>query len=171
MSHIAEQFNGIIQFLKSSGPLTVDLIVLFVMFVFFFVFTSYFGRQIITAFIIAFYPANLLYKSFPLIDRLIILHGDTLITVNQIIIFLIFLVPLIIIITRYISESNYTGTSHALRTAGLSIGGVIIILLFSYGIISLDKFHHFSPIIDAVFAGHDRIFWWNLAPLALLAIL
>ena len=165
------QFNNITQFLKTSGPFTLDLIILFVVFVIFFILTSYFGRQIMIAIILAFYPTNLLYKTFPFIDRLIVLHGDMLVKINKIVIFFIFFLPLTIIISRYISESSHIGATHLLRTVGFSIAGVIIVLLFSYGTVNLDTFHHFSPTIEAIFAGSNKMFWWNIAPLAILAIL
>ncbi len=137
-----------------------------------FVYTMYFGRGRMVSLILAFYPATLLYKSFPFIDKLTFLHGSQLVVLNQIAIFLLFLVPLAVIIDRFIfSTSEYTGSSHILRTLGLSLAGVIIIVIFSYSTVSFDSLHDFGGGIDSLFSSTAKIFYWNLAPAVLLGLL
>ncbi|OHB13335.1 MAG: hypothetical protein A2Y49_00545 [Candidatus Zambryskibacteria bacterium RIFCSPLOWO2_12_39_8] len=146
--------------------------VLVVLFIIFLAYTLFFGRKMMISLILAFYPATLLYKTFPFIQKLLVVSGDKFLIINKIVIFLVFLVPLFIIISRYISsESSYTGSSHIIRTVGLAIVGVILILLFSYSTVSLDPIYNFSSSIDILFSTTDRVFWWNLAPLLVLAVL
>src|SRR3989338_5836616 len=112
-----------------KGLFSFDMAVLVVLFIFF-SYTLFFGRKMMISLILAFYPATLLYKTFPFIQKLLVVSGDKFLIINKIVIFLVFLVPLFIIISRYISsESSYTGSSHIIRTVGLAIVGVILILL------------------------------------------
>lgn len=149
-----------------------DTLFLCIAFVVFFAYAMFMGRGKIISLILAFYPATLLYNLFPFTAKLVVLHGDKLIALNKVCIFLIFLVLLSIIISRYIfSASEYTGSAHLLRTAGLSICGVILLLVFSYSTVDLQIFHDFAPKIDALFTGISKLFYWNVGVWALLAIL
>ena len=155
-----------------KGLFSFDMAVLVVLFIIFLAYTLFFGRKMMISLILAFYPATLLYKTFPFIQKLLVVSGDKFLIINKIVIFLVFLVPLFIIISRYISsESSYTGSSHIIRTVGLAIVGVILILLFSYSTVSLDPIYNFSSSIDILFSTTDRVFWWHLAPLLVLAVL
>ena len=66
---------------------------------------------------------------------------------------------------------GFTGIPHPSMPQTESWVFVILILLFSYSVISLDSVHHFSPTDSGLFTGADRIFWWQLAPLGLLFVL
>jgi len=159
-------------FIQLRSVLTSDIVALGVIFAVFLAYIMFFGRNMMISLILAFYPSTLLYKTFPFIDKLMIVQGERLLIINKGVIFLIFLVPLTIIISRYVlSESVYTGSSHIIRTLGFALAGLIMVLLFSYGIVNLDPLHNFSISVDALFVGADKIFYWNLAPLLLLAVL
>jgi hypothetical protein len=154
------------------GSFSGDMIFLVTVFILFFAYTMYFGRGRMLSFILAFYPAAILFKSFPYLDKLIVLHGDKLVLLNKIVIFFIFLIPLDIIINKFIfSESEYSGSMKLLRAVGLAISATLLVVLFSYGILNFDIFHNFSPTIDAFLANPAKLFYSNLAPLALLFIL
>ena len=160
------------QFIKSGGPLYSDVALLLVVLLILFFYAMYFGRNRIVSFILAFYPASFLYSIFPFSEKLTILHGDIPLLFNKIGIFLIFFLPLNIIINRYIfAESDYSGNSHMFRTFGLALASLILLVLFSYTIINLNILHNFSETIDVLFVGTVRIFWWNVAPLAIMAFL
>ena len=156
--------------LKIGGILSSDFIILATVFVVFFIYALYFGKNRIISFIISFYPAVFLYKIFPFGSKLIILQGDKLIALNKIIIFFIFFLPLNIIINRYITGSG-NANFHPLRLIGFAVAGLALTLIFSYSIIDLSLFYHFSTPIEDLFSGATRIFLWNLLPLAILAIL
>lgn len=158
-------------FTKILALLSSDVVFLGVLLVIFFAFTMYFGRGRIISLILSFYPATLLYKSFPFMDKLA-MDGDMAVTYGKIGIFLIFLIPINIVIGKYVfSESFYTGGEHIFRNIGLSLTLVILIILFSYNTVNFDALHNFSPAIDAIFSGADRTFWWNIAPIILLGVL
>lgn len=157
--------------LKIKDLFSADVTVLTIAFIVFFLYGLYFGRDRLISLIITFYLATFLYRIFPYADKLTFLSGDNLALLNKIGIFLLFFLPINIIISRYIVAQEYDGSSHVFRTLGLSLASLIVLMLFSYTVTSLDHFYTFSPIINDLFAGAGRVFWWNFAPLALLAIL
>lgn len=69
------------------------------------------------------------------------------------------------------SASDYSGGESVFRLSGLAIAFLILVVLFSYNVVNYDLYHNFSPQIDALFGIEERQFYWNLAPLALLAFL
>ena len=171
---MVDQFSKVINIANSFSS---DVLVLVVAFIIFFAFSVYFGRNRTVSLVFAYYPAVLLYKSFPYLDKLIFAHGDQLVTLNKIIVFLVFFVPLYIIISRFIfieslhlSRPNFMHNIHLVRNLGLSMVCLSIFVLFSYTVISLNAFHHFSPLIDNLFSTPIRSFYLNLVPLILLAI-
>ena len=154
------------------GVFSGDMIFLVTIFVIFLAYGLYLGRGKLISLIIAFYPATLFFNTFPFTKTLIILHTDKLLVLNKIGIFLLFLIPLNIIVDRFIfSSEDYSSSSNIFRNIGLTLGVVVLIVLFSYNTINFDMFHNFSPTIDTLFSGNDRLFYWNLAPIALLAVL
>lgn len=148
-----------------------DIFILVAVFVIFFIYALSFGKNSIISLILAFYPTQLLYEHFPFMNSLLVLKGDWLLLLNKVLIFLVFLIPLYILINRYVFHDSGYGGTHYARMIGYAAAMVIIVLIFSYSIISLDAIHNFSPSIDVLFTGTDRIFWWQLAPLAILFIL
>lgn len=155
----------------SSPSLTTDITVIAVLFLLFSAYAWYAGRSRIISLILAYYPAVFFYTSFPYMDKVLILQGDALLLANKIIIFVIFLIVFDIIISRYIfSESGYGG-GHAFRTMGFSLAAVIVVLVFVHSIVDIGDIYTFSPVIENLFETADRIFLWNLAPLALLCVL
>ena len=149
-----------------------DILFFVVMFIICGVFAIYFGRGRMVSVILAFYLAGILYSSFPFMNKLLVLQGEKLLLFNKLGIFLLFLVPISLILYRYLfSESEYSGSSHLIRTAGLALIGVIIVVMTSYTVLSYDALHNFSPSIDALFMPTARIFYWNTGIIALLALL
>ena len=132
----------------------------------------YFGKARLVAFILSIYPATFLYNNFPFLGKLVVLHGEKLTALNEIVIFLLFLIPLNIIIDRYIfSESTGGGLIGTAKVGGLALAVTLLIVIFSYNTLSYDVFHNFSDQIDLLFATPARLFYWNLVPIALLAFL
>ncbi len=130
------------------------------------------GRSSLVAMILSFYPAFLLYKTFPFATKAIFLKGEMLETFNMIGLFLLFLIPITIIVGRYIfSVSDYGRGEGNLRLFGLSIAFLILVVFFSYNVVNYDVFHNYGPQIDAIFTITDSQFYWNIAPIALLAFL
>lgn len=164
--------NTITHSLSSSGiNFGSDIFVLIILFALFFFYALYFGKNTVIATILAFYPAQYFYQNFPFMNSLLFMKGDSLLLLNKILIFLLFLIPLVILLGRYVFHDSGYGSAHYMRSVGYALAMIILVLIFSYSIVSLDSIHSFSPTISTLFTGADRIFWWNLAPLALLFVL
>lgn len=157
---------------KVSGFLTGDIVFLLAVFVVLFVACMYLGKGRFISIIVSFYPATLLYKSFPFINKMLVMTGEVGVLLNKVLIFLIFLVPIYLIVNRYVAHYGEYGIAEgALRNAGFSVALLILIIVFTYTTVNLDAIHNFGPQIDAIFAGEGKIFWWRIAPIALLALL
>lgn len=157
---------------KLSSFLSGDIIFLLAIFLLLFVLSMYFGKGRFASVILAFYPATILFKSFPFMTNLMVMTGDKGILFNKIVIFLIFLIPVYLVINKYVSHYGEYGTGEgALRSGGYAAALLILIVTFSYTTVNFDLIHNFGSQIDAIFEGAGRIFWWNIAPLALLAFL
>ena len=164
--------STITNFLHGGGTyFSSDIITLLVLFIIFFVYALYLGKNQIISLILAFYPAQLFYEHFPFLNSLLVLKGESMLLLNKIIIFLLFLIPLTILIGRYVFKDSGYGTMHYARMAGYSVAVVILILIFSFSVVSLDGIHNFSPSIDVLFNTKEHLFFWTLAPLGLLFIL
>ena len=162
----------IISFLNGGGSyFSSDIFVLIVLFLFFFCYALFFGKNMIIATILAFYPAQFFYQNFPFMNSLLVLKGDPLLLLNKVLIFLLFLVPLSILIGRYVFQDSGYGRAQYFHSILYALAMVILVLLFDYSVVSLSLVHNFSPSISVLFSGADRIFWWNLSPLALLFVL
>ncbi len=155
-----------------SGSIYGDATFLLIIFLIILGTAYYFGRGFIVSIIISFYPATILFKLFPFMDKVIFADGVNLLLLNKLGLFLLFLIPITIIVNRFMfTAGEYNGGENILRLAGLSIAFIIIIVLFSYNTLSYDVFHNYSSQIDAIFGAPGREFYWILAPLALLAVL
>lgn len=164
--------NVISKFLQGGGSyFSSDVITLAVLFSIFFVGTLYFGKRNIISIVLAFYPTQFFYSKIPFMDSLLVLKGDNLLTLNKIIIFVIIWVIFTILFGRYVFHDSGYGSAHYLRMAGYAMAGVVVVLVFSYSVVSLDGYHNFSQSIDVLFSSPMKVFWWNFAPLALLAVL
>lgn len=151
--------------------LSGDMLFFVVTFILFGIFTLYGGRGRMISLILAYYPASILFNSLPFISKLLILQ-DKMLVVNKIAIFLIFLVPLSIILNSYIfSESIHSGAQHLFRTGGFALIALILVVMFSYSLVNYDVFHNFSASVDTLFNPASRVFYWNLGIFALLAFL
>ncbi len=151
--------------------LSGDLLFLLVAFILLLIFSLYGGRGRMISLILAYYPASLLFGTLPFIEKLLILQ-DKMLVVNKIAIFLIFLVPISIVINSYIfSESMYSGSAHFIRVGGLALLALILLVSFSYTTVNYDVFHNFGDSVDVLFNPLSRAFYWNTAIFVALAFM
>ncbi len=148
-----------------------DLAFIVLVFVIFFIYAIYFGKGRVVSLVLSYYPATVLYRSIPFPAKLIFLQGEKLILLNKVGIFLILLISLNIILHKYIFIGGDGGSGSFLASAGFALAVLILVLLFSFTTISLAPIHSFSGSVDVLFADDLRVFLWNLAPIALLALL
>ncbi len=163
--------QSILTYIKSIGNISTDVATLLIVFLAFFFYTLYFGKNRTISFILAYYPALFLYNAFPWVAKLTILTSERMLALNKVGIFLIFLLPLSIIINRYIFADSGAGGVHILRVGGLALVCLTLVLLFSYTTVDLSTFHDFGSTIDMLFSTPTKVWVANLAPLVLLAFL
>jgi hypothetical protein len=74
-------------FSKITSLLSGDIAFFVTLLVIFFIIVTYLGRSKIALVIISFYPTIFFYKALPFIDKLLVLKGEALITLNKVIVF------------------------------------------------------------------------------------
>ncbi len=153
-----------------SKILTGDAAILLGILILFFIYAIYSGRSRIISIILAYYPATLLFHTIPFIEKLVVLEGPTMVLLNKLAVFFVLYIPLNMIIYKYVFALD-RGSSNFVSSGRLALATLILVLLFSYTTVNLDIIHNFSPIVDSFFQGSVRTFLWNLAPLALMALL
>lgn len=148
-----------------------DMLFFVVGFIIFLVFALYAGKGRVVSLILAYYPASTLFNALPFINKLLILQ-DKMLIINKIAIFLIFLIPISIIINDYIfSQSIHTGVQNLLRTSVLSLVMLSLVIIFSYSVVNYDALYNFTPSTDALFNPISRIFYMNIGIFAILAFI
>ncbi len=148
-------------------PITNDISFLFGLFVLFFIYALYGSKARILSYIFAFYPAVMLYNSFPFTEKLLFVTSEQWLVWNKFLIFLLFFVPISIIISRFVFRESYE-SKHYIRALLYALACVSLVLLFWYSVLSFDVWYDFSSHIDAWFATPVREYLWYIAPLLLL---
>ncbi len=155
---------------KCGGSIVNDFILLGIIFVLLTVYGIYLGRNRLISFILSFYAATFLYNIFPFTEKLMFSTKGDWVVLNKILIFLMFFLPLNIIINKHLSASYESVSGKGvLKTSLFAIMALALILVFSYSVVNFDSYYNFSPTIDALFT-ESRIFWWQLAPLVFVTI-
>jgi hypothetical protein len=155
-----------------KGIFSGDTLFLVICLLLFLGYAMFMGRGRIVSLLLSFYPATILFNSFPFASRFLVLHGGVPEVLNKVGVFLLFLIPISIVINRFVvSFSEHSGAAHFIRLLGFAVAGVALVLVFSYSTVSLNAIHDFSPAIDGLFATPSLIFYWNLGILAVLAFL
>src|SRR5262245_14971416 len=110
---------------------STDIIVIFILFVLVAAYGFYRSKGKLISLILSFYPAILLFLNFPYTNSLLIFNKTaSQIFISKCIIFLIFLVPIHLILNRIISSTYDYGTSRLTQIAVLAICVLILILTF-----------------------------------------
>ncbi len=156
---------------KISTFFTGDILFLAIIFVIFLLYAMYLGRSRMISLILSFYPTTLLFKTFPFMDKVKV-GGVQMQVLIQLGLFLVLLVPINLIISKYMfSDLIHVRSSNIIQTIGLSLVAVLMVVILYYNTIDFGALHQFSPTIDTLFVGSDKTFWWNLVPFVLLAFL
>ncbi|MDP6387666.1 MAG: hypothetical protein QGG63_00040 [Candidatus Pacebacteria bacterium] len=148
--------------LGSVTSMSLDTIILITIFVAFFVYGLRYGKGRIISLILSFYISIPIIFSFPYIEKLSFAY-------SQIAVFLLIIVFLNIVISRFVYEEFPSRGLRRLIEAGLlsvSAGGLLLAL--SYHIIPITALHDFAAPIDALFTSTTTFFWWLIIPLAVL---
>ncbi len=153
------------------GMFSSDVLLIVGIFALIFVSVLYFGRGRAVSLILAFYPTVMIFKSLPFMDKLIFFTTDKLITLNKLGIFLIFYIPLYIIVSRYIFLSLEYSRMSVLKNSLLALSVLIVFFIFIYNVVGIHPIYDFSSQIDGLFDGEGNIFYWNILSFGLLAFI
>jgi hypothetical protein len=158
---------------KYAGSIPLDVFVLLGIFSIFFLYGLYFGKSRLVSILLAFYPAVYFYEKFPFVSKFLVLQGDKLLVLNKVIIFLLPFILFDIIISSYTFSDTVSGKSNYISVTVFAIAATILVLVFSYSVISLDVFYNFSSHVDKVISGveYHNLFWWSMVPFLALFVL
>lgn len=150
--------------------MSLDTIILITIFVVFLVYGLRYGKYRMISLVISFYIVIPIISFFPYLNTLSFL-GESVnaITYSQIGVFLLIVIFLNVILSRFICEEFPSRGLRRLVEAGLlsaSSGGLL--LAIAYHIIPITALHDFAGPIDALFASATMFFWWLIIPLAVL---
>ena len=139
---------------------------------FFIVYATVRGRQAVINLVVGLYFALLISLEFPYYDTLLSHAGDAhSIAIGKILLFVIFTVLATLLVKRIMpDEFKETKFESFHKKILLSVGGTILIMVFSFHVLPVTEFLTPGTPIQSLFAPNDYFFWWLLAPLAFLYI-
>ncbi|MBX4210628.1 hypothetical protein KW783_01510 [Candidatus Parcubacteria bacterium] len=150
---------------------TLDLSVIGVVFLVSLIYCIRYGRSSLVALVLAFYPAILLFETFPYIRKVtLVSDAGSGIVINNLIIFLVFLSASFIAVRRVIGHDYSQGYKRYFESIILSLAATILVVTVTYHVVPIGKLYNFSAAFDVFFAGTAAYFWSLLIPLILIFI-
>jgi len=127
--------------------------------------------QKISSLIISIYITALLYANVFFLKELAIFQETGQLFWNNLAIFLIILIPVYLLINRYISTPySRRGAMRGFRTLFVAFALVGLVLTIFYHIIPLESIYNLPPQIDQFFASETAFTIWLIVPLIALFI-
>jgi hypothetical protein len=161
------QVSSAFEVVRTITGVSLDILVLAILFVALAAYAFYFGKNKLIAFILAFYPAILLFQAFPYTENLTFWRGSAdQVVFSKLLIFLVFFILLNVVLLKVVSgEFAYSRSGKFFQVGILALSGVIILLAFSHYFLPLKGMYTFSSATEKIFAIRDGVFWWFLVPL------
>lgn len=155
---------------ESIANLSLDTIILIIIFSVFFVYSIKFGKRSIILLILSFYISIPLISFFPYFDK-ISFFGSTekALLYSQIGLFIIIIFILNIILDRIVNIEFYYGGFRKLIESiflGAVSGGLLVAV--SYHIVNISVLYNFGNYIDYIFASQTILFWWLIMPFVVI---
>lgn len=161
-------FSTVSSQISSLTGVSLDLLILGIFALLVFGYTFYFGRQKGAALIISFYPAVLLYSSFPYLKNFLFWRGNaSQVAWSRLIVFALFIALVNVALARFI-RSGYSSSTSMFSAVAISGIATALLLVTLYAIVPFAAVHDFSPLIDKLFAFESALFWWFAGSLAAL---
>lgn len=156
--------------IETVASLSLDTIILAIIFAVFFTYGLKYGKQRIIFLILSFYISIPIISVFPYTEKLSFFgETDKAIVYAQIAVFLVAIVILNIIIGRVISwELRSRGLRKLIETGALAFASSGLLMAISYHIIPITALHDFAAPIDSLFASPSLFFWWLVIPFVIL---
>jgi hypothetical protein len=150
--------------------LSLDTIILIVVFLVFFIYGLKFGKRSIISLLLSLYASIPMVLFFPYLEK-ISFFGDTgkAMLYSQIGLFILVIIFINVVLGRVVSFELYNRGLRKLIENGLlalASGGLLVAI--SYHIIKISELYDFAGPIDALFSSTTLFFWWLLVPLAII---
>ncbi|NQV93399.1 hypothetical protein HQ403_02770 [Candidatus Kaiserbacteria bacterium] len=154
-----------------SGAITTDIIIIFVVFTFLFLFSVRYGKSSSTSLLLSLYVGILTFLSFPYLEEATFLKSSEVqVTISHIVLFLVLVFMIHSVVRRFIF-TEYSGSGFLKYGEMTILSGVTTALLFAfaYHTIPLATLYDFGDSIDSLFSS-QYFFWWLVAPMAALLL-
>lgn len=170
MEQARELFDSSKDVLGVVANMSLDMIILIAIFVALVVYGLRYGKYRMISLMLSFYIVIPIISSFPYLKSFSFFGESTnAATYSQIAVFLLIVVFLNVILSRFVCEEFPSRGLRRLIEAGvLSISSGGLLLALSYHIIPITALYDFAAPIDAIFASTTMFFWWLIIPLAAL---
>jgi hypothetical protein len=123
----------------------------------------------LVATLVSIYIAMFLYRELPFIKTIGPAGLSAVgVLVSHLIVFVVIFILLEILVSRHISTSAGAGFGGSLKTLGLSVGILGLVIIVLYHFIPIGTIYNFPSIIDTLFASDIAFLCWLVAPLLLL---
>lgn len=151
--------------LKSLLSASSDTIIIAVLIGLGFAFSFFLGKRRAIAFILSFYPSIFIYKYLPFLRMFVISNP---VNQNQAVIPVVLFAGIFLLINMVIYSfisADFSFSKSGKLIESLVFGTVIasLVLLFSYQVINMSVFHHFSSTINFLFSDANFA-WWLIIP-------
>lgn len=120
--------------------------------------------------VISIYISALIYSNAFFMQILTVADSEGQLFWNHLAIFLILLVPIYFLVSRYVSMPYSRGSMKHIRAFVVGIALVGLSLAMLYHIIPLEPIYNLPPYVDQVFASDTAFTIWLIIPLLALFI-
>lgn len=124
----------------------------------------------IAALIVSVYIAALIYTNAFFIKALTLAKGAEQLFWNNLAIFLILLVPIYLLVNKYVSPPYSRGSMRHARVVLLSVALIGLVLAMLYHIIPLEPIFDLPSYVDKFFSSETALTLWLIIPLLALFI-
>jgi hypothetical protein len=155
---------------ETIANLSLDTIILIVIFLIFFIYGLKFGKRRIISLILSLYASIPIVLFFPYLQK-ISFFGDTdkAILYSQIGLFVLVIILINVVLGRIVSfELYHRGLRKLIETGALAVASGGLLIAISYHIINISELYDFVRPIDSIFASGTLFFWWLAAPLIVI---
>lgn len=120
--------------------------------------------------ILSLYLASFFYTQVPFVKVLTLVKGSDQLFWNHIAIFVIFFIPILFILTKYIDSYSRGGILGYIKTALLFIAFIGIIISILYNIIPVAPVYTLPAVLDKFFLPDLSFTLWLLVPIAVMVL-
>lgn len=146
-----------------------EFLYLIVVFLFFFFYSTFKGRQALINLIVGLYFALLISLEFPYYEALVGSAGAGSESALKLGLFIVFAILATIFFTRIMPDEFKEERFESLGKKSLvALAATIVVMIFSYHILPVTEFITPGSPINALFGHAEYFFWWLLAPLVIL---